>query len=327
MRHLLNCLLLASLILTKSAAAQDFDKGREAYYAGNFALALEELRNYSGVSEVAAAFFLGQIYREGKGVEADLQEAAYWYRKSSEAGHIMAPFYLGEMSLKGEGVPQDEAKGFYWWCVSGKRNFNLAQELLVSTLQPGSKYESSCPEIIAWRKKSADQAGFIEDAKKGDPEAEFQLAEMYYWGKGGLTHGIKKNPKEAAKWYRRAAEAGHTDAQFKLATMYYHGPNLGGPFEVDYREAFNWFLKSAAGGDVRSQKWLSMFYRDGLGVIKDPVRSLMWLHVVSSAPPKSERSLIELDIRRLALELTPAQLAEALEKAKSCLKSDLKNCA
>ena len=108
--------------------------------------------------------------------------------------------------------------------------------------------------------------------------------------------------------------------------MYFHGLKLGGPFEVDYREAFNWFSKSAAGGDVRSQKWLSMFYSDGLGVIKDPVRALMWLHVASSATPKSERSLLELSIRRLKLELTPAQTEEALEKAKSCLKSDLKKC-
>ncbi len=55
-------------------------------------------------------------------------------------------------------------------------------------------------------------------AKKGNPDAISQMAEMYRVG-----DGVEKNPAEALKLYTMAAENGSSDAQFYLAELYRWG--------------------------------------------------------------------------------------------------------
>lgn len=49
-------------------------------------------------------------------------------------------------------------------------------------------------------------------AKQGDAAAQFDLGFMYYFGRG-----FKCSEKQAAKWFKKAAEQGHVDAQKILA--------------------------------------------------------------------------------------------------------------
>ena len=63
-------------------------------------------------------------------------------------------------------------------------------------------------------------------ALAGDAEAQFNLGEMYYYGRD-----VPHNYVEAAKWYRRAAEQGHIIAQSSLGSMYFYGEGGGGTGE------------------------------------------------------------------------------------------------
>jgi len=56
-----------------------------------------------------------------------------------------------------------------------------------------------------------------------------------------ITMGEKvhQDYKEAAKWYRKAAEQGNAEAQEAFGGMYYYG--WGVP--KDYKEAAEWYLK------------------------------------------------------------------------------------
>lgn len=58
-------------------------------------------------------------------------------------------------------------------------------------------------------------------AAKGNAEAQFKLATLYYSGRGTST-----SFKEAARLYRLSAEQGHVVAQSNLATMYYWGEGV-----------------------------------------------------------------------------------------------------
>ena len=58
-------------------------------------------------------------------------------------------------------------------------------------------------------------------ADKGNTEAQFKLATLYYSGKG-----VPQNYMKAAKLYRLSAEQGHVVAQSNLATMYYRGEGV-----------------------------------------------------------------------------------------------------
>ena len=55
--------------------------------------------------------------------------------------------------------------------------------------------------------------------------------------------------KEAAKWYRKAAEQGHVSAQYNLGYMYHSGKGV----TQDYGEAVKWYRKAAEQGEAEAQ--------------------------------------------------------------------------
>jgi FOG: TPR repeat, SEL1 subfamily len=57
--------------------------------------------------------------------------------------------------------------------------------------------------------------------EQGDPNAQHNLAVMYYQGKG-----IKQDKQKAFYWYTKAAEQGEPKAQYNLATMYHQGDGI-----------------------------------------------------------------------------------------------------
>eukprot|EP00729_Bicosta_minor_P032685 gene32685-biopygen26488 len=97
--------------------------------------------------------------------------------------------------------------------------------------------------------------------------AQCNLGIMYRNGKG-----VDQDHVEAAKWYRKAAEAGHAAAQYNLGHMYRDGDGV----EQDHVEAAKWFRKSAEAGFAMAQNNLGAMYRDGDGVEQDHVEAAKW---------------------------------------------------
>ncbi|MDD3148106.1 MAG: tetratricopeptide repeat protein [Candidatus Riflebacteria bacterium] len=86
---------------------------------------------------------------------------------------------------------------------------------------------------------------FAPAAEKGDPEAQVNLAFMYYCG----MH-VEKNHKLAAEWYLKAAEQNNANAQFSLGTMYENGEGVNRSPE----EAYFWYSLAEKQGDKESQR-------------------------------------------------------------------------
>ncbi|HEU5359724.1 MAG TPA: tetratricopeptide repeat protein, partial [Candidatus Deferrimicrobiaceae bacterium] len=87
----------------------------------------------------------------------------------------------------------------------------------------------------------------IENAKKGDPKAQYGLAERYMKGEG-----VEKDVAKAEQWYRKAAEKGVADAQSTLGKMYRNGEGV--PKNSD--EAAKWYRKAAEQGVSDAQSTL-----------------------------------------------------------------------
>ena len=68
-------------------------------------------------------------------------------------------------------------------------------------------------------------------AEQGDPEAQYNLGDMYINGEG-----VPEDQAEAAHWFRLAAEQGHAEAQFDLGVMYSQGRGV----PQDVVEAVRW---------------------------------------------------------------------------------------
>ena len=132
MKHLRCILIIFSLMLGGASVgmAQDFEKGSEAYKAGDFETALREFRLLAEQGNARAQFRLGSMYDEGDGVPEDNAEAVKWYRLAAEQGDAFAQTNLGWMYEAGKGVLQDYAEAVKWFRLAAEQGNAGAQRNL-----------------------------------------------------------------------------------------------------------------------------------------------------------------------------------------------------
>ena len=78
------------LLLAGPLAAQDFDKGRDAFKAGDYATALQELRPLAVQGNAEAQTMLGAMYKYGDGVIKNVVLAHMWYNIANANGNRVA---------------------------------------------------------------------------------------------------------------------------------------------------------------------------------------------------------------------------------------------
>lgn len=168
-----------------------------------------------------------------------------------------------------------------------------------------------------------DYATALEELKplaaKGDARSQYAMGVLAENG-----FGMPKDLKQAAAWYRKAAEQGNTDAQFNLGAMYEHG--IGIP--VNYAEAARWYRPAAEAGDIDALSNLGVLYEKGSGVPQDKVLALALYNVsvaldsnkngTAAANRQGLANRMSLDDVRKALALTnellePNQLKTGLQ--------------
>jgi len=104
-------------------------------------------------------------------------------------------------------------------------------------------------------------------ARQGDPDAQFRLGELFEDGEI-----VERDLTKAVESYHQAAEQGHPGAQYALAHIYH----LGSGVRQDMAAAMIWYKKAALQGDEWSQLALGDQYRIGLAVPRDLERSTKW---------------------------------------------------
>ena len=90
--------------------------------------------------------------------------------------------------------------------------------------------------------------------------AQYNLGLIYEYGKG-----VKKNYKEALKWYILSAKQGYPSAQYNVGFMYHSGKGT----EQNYKEALKWYELSAKQGKAKAMNNLGHMYLEGNGVLQD----------------------------------------------------------
>lgn len=83
----------------------------------------------------------------------------------------------------------------------------------------------------------------------------------------------RKDYKQAADWFRVAAEQGDVKGQYNLGLFYSEGKGV----PQDYDQAAEWFHKAAEQGLAQAQHSLGLLYQQGHGVPKDPAQAVVWL--------------------------------------------------
>ena len=79
-----------ALLAAPSIAFADTKQGVEAWSRGDYDSAIKIWRPLAIAGDDDAQFNMGQAYKLGRGVPADLRAAEDWYRKAAEQGHLQA---------------------------------------------------------------------------------------------------------------------------------------------------------------------------------------------------------------------------------------------
>jgi uncharacterized protein len=181
----------------------------------------------------------------------------------------------------------------------------VAIALGVALAAPGHA-QSAKAGIEAWQR--SDYAGAVAIwkplAEKGDPDAAYDLAQAYRFGRG-----VKMSLSDALIWFEVAARKGHVEAQLRLGLLLFQNGNQ--------TAGLRWLKAAAEKGEPQAMLVYGTALFNGDGVPQNPV--LGYAYVSRSAAQglaPAKETLAQLD-QILPIEDRRRGVALAIAKSKT----------
>ncbi len=152
--------LIAASMLALPAHA-DVKDGVDAWQRGDYQGAVAEWRPAALAGDADAQFNLGQAYKLGRGVPADLIQAEAWYRRAAKQGHLQAEDNLGLVLFTAN--RRDEAMPFI--IRSAERGEPRAQYVLGTAHFNGDLAPRDLARAYALTKRASDAGLGIASAR------------------------------------------------------------------------------------------------------------------------------------------------------------------
>ena len=224
------------------------------------AKAVKWWRKAAKQGHVGAMVRLGDCYRNGDGMDPDPAEAFKWWRAAAEQEDAEAQYKLGMCYEKGTGVESDKGEAFKWYQTAAEQGNGDAMYALGKCYRNGIGVEQDLNMAKSWYEKAVERGvrekseereirreiealndrieakKLMEKAENGDVYAMVRIGNDYWYGE---SESGKKDPAEAARWYRKAAELGYPNAMIKIAECYRDGDGV----KQDIDEAIKWYRK------------------------------------------------------------------------------------
>ncbi len=182
----------------------------------------------------AARLRAGRVYRAGRPVLTNNEEAARWLTLAWEENHLLqAAYELSEMYRAGTGVEQNPAKAADLLARAAEQSYPAAQYALGE-----AAYKAEPPnyqDAFAW---------FSNAAAGGYPQAQYMTGFMLMQGQG-----TDRSVPLAVKFFRDAAERDHVSAQYVLGQIYVKGLGVA----ADKNAGKEWLTKAAQNGSRDAQ--------------------------------------------------------------------------
>ncbi len=157
--------------------------------------------------------------------KGDYGRASRFFQKSSEDGNIVADWYLGHMYRLGRGVPVDQAVAFsYYQRVAEnfdpeEQDNNRLRVMVDSQLRVADYQRSGIPQAHMKRQPQLAARTYLRLATTyAHPGALYALGAMSIEGEG-----MAKNPQQGLKWLNAAVRKRSPDAAAYLADLYQSG--------------------------------------------------------------------------------------------------------
>lgn len=130
-----------------------------------------------------------------------------------------------------------------------------------------------------------DLAQLLDEARKGNRDAAWQLGDLYR----EAARGVKYSPKQAFRWYAESALAGSPTGQNNVGAAFENG--LG--CKQDYAKAAKWYGLAAAQGLNTAMANLAFLYLHGYGTKQDKTEALKWFRRGAAAGCKKSKRMVE----------------------------------
>lgn len=276
---LLLCILLFSLTACKNEKTQEIvseKEGMEYYQKGEYEKSLPLFQKAAESGNGNASYYLGEIYRFGKGSERNDNLSCQYYIKAAEAGVEKAYFPTGICYFYGKGTEKNNSAAFKWTKKAAEKINQIElsdydkKHLLVFM---GNFYIKG----IGTLQDFSEAAKWFEQAAKlGDERAQATMAFFYYSGKGVLTS------KEKAKyWAEKAAAQGDSTGQMILGMLYQYREN------PNMKEAVSWYEKSSEQNNEVGQYQLGIIYENGESVKQDLTKAHHYYRLAAESGKES----------------------------------------
>ncbi|HEX5211721.1 MAG TPA: hypothetical protein VFW22_08305 [Pseudolabrys sp.] len=160
-----------------------------------------KLRSAALGGDAAAAYAVALRFAEGRGVPANMEEAAFWYERAASKGLVPAQFRYASLLEKGLGVKKDLAQARRLYLAAAGKGNSKAMHNLAVLYAEGIDGKPDYATAVQWFRKAAQH---------GVADSQYNLGVLCARGLG-----TDQNYAEALKWFTLAAANGDGEAAKK----------------------------------------------------------------------------------------------------------------
>ena len=191
--------------------------------------------------EISIPFWTDDLKKAKKAYKGgNYDRALKFFRRASEDGNIVADWYLGHMYRIGRGVPQDDATAYsYYSRVADLYDSDESDQnrlrITVDAMVRMADYQRTGVTSAGIPQNTTQAAStYLKIATiYGHPSAQFALGVMNIKGQG-----VKKNPQQGLKWLIAAARKRHAPSEAYLGELYWDGKLV----RMDRTRALMWYI-------------------------------------------------------------------------------------
>jgi uncharacterized protein len=233
-------LLLFGVVLSGTGAADAADNGADPGFLSEFYSylpAAPEIR----LPEINIPFWTDDLKKAKRAYQnGNYSKALTFFRRASDDGNIVADWYLGHMYRLGRGVPKDDAMAFSYYSRVADQydpdepNRNRLRVIVDAMVHVADYQRTGAINAGIQPDPGAAAATYMNIATTyGHPAALYALGVMNIKGEG-----MRPNPQQGLKWLFAAARKRNAPAEAYLGELYWQGELV----QRDRTRAVMWYL-------------------------------------------------------------------------------------
>lgn len=242
----------------RAEADRLFSQAIQCARGGNYTEAAKYYKQALQYGHPKAQNNLGNLYKVGRGVARDVQEAFRLYMASAQQGNTTAMRNVALCYQDGIGTAADFDQAVAWLMTAAEQKDHYACAALASAYTKWNhKDDEKC---LYWHKKAAEY---------GNADSMFALGAFY------AQKGDHLDPDQAVRYYDSAARVGTPAMKLKVAQALDYSRNTSDNQALDLEKAKGWYIEVINCGEEKEQlaaaEGLDALYSYSETLIRDPL--------------------------------------------------------